>query len=175
MAEEPGQPGGRRMSRRRFLLLGINAAGAGTALLIAAPIVGSVLSPVFARRRTPWVMVADVGQVAVGVPTAYVVNLPIDEGWQVPPVPRTVYVVKLNLNGKVQMLTLSNICTHMQCDVHWDLNLQEFLCPCHGGLYSIDGTNIGGPPPWPLFRYQHKLVGNTLYVRNNLTGEAANG
>ena len=152
------------------MIMTINGVGAGTALLIGAPIVGSVLSPVFAKRRTPWVLVADIGQVPVGVPTAYVVNLPINEGWAVPPVPRTVYVVKLNLLGQVEMLTLSNVCTHMQCDVHWDINLKAFLCPCHGGLYSIDGTNVGGPPPWPLFRYQHKLVGNTLYVRNVLTG-----
>ncbi len=168
MAEEARELAQRRVSRRRFMIMGINVAGAGTALLIAAPIVGSVLSPVFAKRKTPWVMVADVSRVPIGVPTAYVVNLPINEGWSVPPVPRTVYVVKLNLNGSVEMLTLSNVCTHMQCDVHWDIGLQEFLCPCHGGLYSIDGTNIGGPPPWPLFRYEHKLVDSTLYVRNVL-------
>jgi menaquinol-cytochrome c reductase iron-sulfur subunit len=160
----------RRMSRRKFMTLGIQVTGAGIGLLIGAPIVGSILSPVFFKGRFPWVMVADVQHVPVGVPTAYVVLL--DQGgdaWQVPPVPRTVYVVKLNLNGKVQLITLSNVCTHMQCDVHWDINLNVFLCPCHGGLYSIDGTNIGGPPPQPLFRYQHKLVGNTLYVRNVLT------
>lgn len=159
---------GNKLSRRRFMILTINAVGAGTGLLIAAPIVGSVLSPLFAKRRTPWVMVADISGVPIGMPTAYVVNLPIGEGWTVPPVPRTVYVVKINVNAQVQMLTLSNVCTHMQCDVHWDIALQEFLCPCHGGLYSIDGTNIGGPPPWPLFRYQHKLVGSTLYIRNVL-------
>ncbi|MFZ0169563.1 MAG: ubiquinol-cytochrome c reductase iron-sulfur subunit [Candidatus Dormiibacterota bacterium] len=168
MADSPQELARKRISRRKFMIVGINAVGAGTALLIGAPIVGSVLSPLFVKRKTPWVLVADIGQVPVGVPTAYVVNLPIDEGWSVPPVPRTVYVVKLNLNGSVQMLTLSNVCTHMQCDVHWDLNLQLFLCPCHGGLYSVTGTNVGGPPPWPLFRYQHKQVGNTLYVRNVL-------
>ena len=160
----------RRMSRRKFMTLGIQATGAGIAFLIGAPIVGSILSPVFYKSRYPWVLVADIQHVPVGVPTAYVVLM--DQGgdaWQVPPVPRTVYVVKLNLNGKVQLITLSNVCTHMQCDVHWDINLNVFLCPCHGGLYSIDGTNIGGPPPQPLFRYQHKLVGNTLYVRNVLT------
>lgn len=152
------------------MVLGINAAGAGAGLLIAAPIVGSVLSPVFWKSKYPWTLVADIRHVPIGVPTAYVVRL--DQGgdaWQVPPVPRTVYVVKLNLSGNVRLITLSNVCTHMQCDVHWDINLQEFLCPCHGGLYSIDGTNIGGPPPKPLFRYEHKLVGTTLYVRNVLT------
>lgn len=161
----------RTVSRRRFMILTINGVGAGTALLIGAPIVGSVLSPLFVKRKTPWVMVADINLVPVGVPTAFVVQLPINEGWSVPPVPRTVYLVKLNLSGQVQLITLSNVCTHMQCDVHWDTNIKMFFCPCHGGLYSITGTNIGGPPPWPLFRYQHKLVGTTVYVRNVLTGE----
>ncbi|MHB1526391.1 MAG: QcrA and Rieske domain-containing protein [Candidatus Dormibacteria bacterium] len=160
----------RRMSRRRFMILGINAAGAGTGLLIAAPIVGSILSPVFYKSKQPWVLVADIRHVPIGVPTAYVVMVnDSGDAWQVPPVPRTVYVVKANLSNAVQLITLSNVCTHMQCDVHWDLNLQVFLCPCHGGLYSMVGTNIGGPPPEPLFRYEHKLVGTTLYIRNVLT------
>ena len=33
----------------------------------------------------------------------------------------------------------------------------------------MDGTSIAGPPPKPLFRYEHKLVATTLYVRNVLT------
>ncbi|MDA8330510.1 MAG: ubiquinol-cytochrome c reductase iron-sulfur subunit [Candidatus Dormibacteraeota bacterium] len=170
MADERLTISQRRMSRRKFMIMGINAAGAGTGLLIAAPIVGSILSPLFYQRKQPWVLVADIQHVPVGVPTAYVVML--DQGgdaWQVPPVPRTVYVVKLNLDNQVQVITLSNVCTHMQCDVHWDINLNVFFCPCHGGEYSMDGTNIAGPPPKPLFRYEHKFVGTTLYVRNVLT------
>jgi menaquinol-cytochrome c reductase iron-sulfur subunit len=161
----------RRMSRRRFMVMGINAAGAGTGLLIAAPIIGSVLSPVFYKSKQTWVLVADIKHVPIGVPTAYVVQLNQGgDAWQVQPVPRTVYVVKLNLTGTVQMITLSNVCTHMQCDVHWDISLHVFFCPCHGGEYSIDGTNIAGPPPQPLFRYEHKLVDTTLYIRNVLIG-----
>lgn len=170
MADAEASLARRRLSRRRFLVAGINATGAGIGLLIGAPIVGSILSPAFFKGRAPWRMVADIQHVPVGVPTAYVVRL--DQGgdaWQVAPVPRTVYVVKLNLSGKIQLITLSNVCTHMQCDVHWDINENVFLCPCHGGLYSIQGTNIGGPPPKPLFRYEHKLVGSNLFVRNILT------
>jgi menaquinol-cytochrome c reductase iron-sulfur subunit len=157
------------MSRRRFMIMGINVAGAGTGLLIGAPIVGSILSPAFYKNKQPWVLVADTKHVPIGVPTAYVVRLSQGgDAWQVPPVPRTVYVVKLNFTGTVQMIALSNVCTHMQCDVHWDINLNVFLCPCHGGEYSITGTNIAGAPPQPLFRYEHKLVDTTLYIRNVL-------
>ncbi|HVD02959.1 MAG TPA: ubiquinol-cytochrome c reductase iron-sulfur subunit [Candidatus Dormibacteraeota bacterium] len=171
MADKEMSIAQKRISRRKFMILGINAAGAGTGLLIAAPIVGSILSPVFYKSKYPWVMVADIQHVPVGVPTAYVVM--VDQGgdsWQVPKVPRTVYVVKLNLINQVQLIALSNVCTHMQCDVHWDINLNIFFCPCHGGEYSMNGTNIGGPPPQPLFRYQHKLVGNTLFIRDVLVG-----
>ncbi len=163
----------RKVSRRRFMVMGINVVGGATTLLIGGPIVGSIISPLFARRRHPWVMVADISKVPVGLPTAYVVDLPVGEAWPSPPSPRIVYVVKLNFSGKVQLITLSNVCTHMQCDVHWDINLQQFLCPCHGGLYSIEGVNVGGPPPWPLFRYQHKMVGSTLWVRNILVSYSA--
>ncbi|HUY96868.1 MAG TPA: ubiquinol-cytochrome c reductase iron-sulfur subunit [Verrucomicrobiae bacterium] len=160
---------GTRISRRRFMVLATNLAGAGITLLIAAPIVGEVLQPIFTRRSHPWVRVGDISQVPVGLPTAYVVQMPTTQAWKVPPVARIVYVVKLNVGNQLQVLSLSNVCTHMQCDVHWDIDLQQFLCPCHGGFYSITGTNVGGPPPKPLFRYQHKLAGETLYVRDRLT------
>jgi Rieske Fe-S protein len=56
------------------------------------------------------------------------------------------------------VLALSNICSHMQCDVHWDQQLGQFLCPCHGGLYNIEGANIGGPPPQPLPQWIHRVT-----------------
>jgi Rieske Fe-S protein len=57
----------------------------------------------------------------------------------------------------------------MQCPVRWEPPLGQFLCPCHGGLYAIDGTNVGGPPPKPLPEYVHRLVGNVLYIENRFT------
>jgi Rieske Fe-S protein len=57
----------------------------------------------------------------------------------------------------------------MNCPVHWDDALRQFLCPCHGGLYDIKGQNIGGPPPLPLPQYVHRIDGTTLYVENKYT------
>ena len=55
--------------------------------------------------------------------------------------------------------------------MHWDRALGQFLCPCHGGLYNMDGTNIGGPPPSPMPQWVHRLdrdpSGRTvLFIRN---------
>ena len=43
----------------------------------------------------------------------------------------------------------SAVCTHAGCTV--DLSGGEFVCPCHGGTYSVqNGAVLGGPPPSAL-------------------------
>src|SRR5205807_160179 len=88
-----------------------------------------------------------------------------ENAWGTQQLPYTVWVVRLGERLKV----LSNICTHMQCAVRFETQLNQFLCPCHGGLYAPDGTNVGGPPPKPLSEYEHRLDGSVLYVTNRLT------
>jgi len=47
---------------------------------------------------------------------------------------------------------LSATCQHLGCRVHWDDGRQQFLCPCHGGVYDREGRVVAGPPPRPLER-----------------------
>ena len=44
---------------------------------------------------------------------------------------------------------MSSSCAHLGCPVRWLVREGEglFLCPCHGGLYDINGGYAGGPPP----------------------------
>lgn len=44
------------------------------------------------------------------------------------------------------------ICTHLGCTPIWWMNEDRFKCPCHGSNFLIDGTNVAGPAPIPLFR-----------------------
>ena len=44
----------------------------------------------------------------------------------------------------------SALCTHLQCVVAYSAERNQIECPCHRGVYSMDGRNIGGPPPRPL-------------------------
>ncbi len=50
---------------------------------------------------------------------------------------------------------LSNSCAHLGCPVRWVSTNgdEEFLCPCHGGIYDISGGWVGGPPPRGMYRY----------------------
>jgi glycine/D-amino acid oxidase-like deaminating enzyme/nitrite reductase/ring-hydroxylating ferredoxin subunit len=46
--------------------------------------------------------------------------------------------------------TVSPTCTHMGCDVAWNIVEQSWDCPCHGSRYSIDGRVAHGPATLPL-------------------------
>ena len=154
----------RRLSRRQFGVLGTQVSGAVVAVLLGIPIVGFLLSPLFRRQMYVWREVGDIAAVPDRQPTLFTVSFP-QNAWPVPEVMAAVYVVKLNGTYKI----LSNVCSHMQCPVRWSTTLQQFLCPCHGGLYDISGANVGGPPPKPLPEYVHRIDGTTLFVQNRFT------
>jgi len=144
----------KKYSRRQLLVMGTGAGATLVGVMLSIPAVGFLLSPLFTKRRIEWVSVGPIDDVPVGQPQPLYVLLPNDSGWPTPPERRVVYVVK-KPDGTLH--AFSNICTHMQCDVHWEERLSQFLCPCHGGLYDIDGNNIGGPPPQPLPQWVHRV------------------
>jgi Rieske Fe-S protein len=67
---------------------------------------------------------------------------------------------------------LSNSCAHLGCPVRWLTNAEghgEFLCPCHGGIYDINGNWVGGPPPRGMYRYTQVKIeeDGMLYVKHD--------
>jgi Rieske Fe-S protein len=49
-----------------------------------------------------------------------------------------------------EVRAFSAICSHLQCVVAYSTERKQIECPCHGGVYSLDGRNLAGPPPRPL-------------------------
>jgi len=52
-----------------------------------------------------------------------------------------------------EVLALSSECTHLGCPVRYKKDKKHFACPCHGGVFNLEGERIEGPPPRPLDRY----------------------
>src|ERR1700737_2441467 len=148
----------RRLSRRQFAVLGTQMAGAVVAVLLGIPIVGFLISPLFPREQVVWREVGDIAGVPDAEPTKFEVTFP-QQAWTEVDIKAAVYVVKRNGGIKI----FSNVCSHMQCPVRWESALGQFLCPCHGGLYDMNGTNVGGPPPKPLPQFVHRIDGTTLF------------
>lgn len=61
-------------------------------------------------------------------------------------------------------IALTAVCTHLGCIVKWVTDKGEFLCPCHGGRFSSEGTVLGGPPPKPLETYKVIVEDSELVV-----------
>jgi cytochrome b6-f complex iron-sulfur subunit len=62
------------------------------------------------------------------------------------------------------LTAFSSVCTHLGCMVSWDNNKKEFLCPCHGGKFDINGSVIAGPPPKPLTTLPLEIKDGKVYV-----------
>jgi cytochrome b6-f complex iron-sulfur subunit len=63
------------------------------------------------------------------------------------------------------VVAFSRRCTDLGCLVSWKKDREQFVCPCHQGVFDKTGRNIAGPPPRPLDRYEVVKRGEQLYVR----------
>jgi cytochrome b6-f complex iron-sulfur subunit len=69
------------------------------------------------------------------------------------------------LKAEAGLVAFSRKCTDLGCLVNWDKAMQQFICPCHQGIYDKNGKNIAGPPPRPLDRFQVAQKGENVYVK----------
>ena len=146
-----------------------------------------------------WIEMGSVFEIPSGVPKTYRVEFPQEQSykgggpimgrgsiieavlvsWQEGEIPST-----LENRGEgslsaseIEELTpklnvVSNHCTHLGCPVRWIAEKGEILCPCHGGIYDINGDYVGGPPPRGLYHYTFEIRENGgIYVKHQFDGK----
>lgn len=64
-----------------------------------------------------------------------------------------------------ELRAFSAVCTHLGCTVQYRPDLSHIWCACHNGHFDLNGTNVGGPPPTPLERYDVSTQGDQIAVR----------
>jgi menaquinol-cytochrome c reductase iron-sulfur subunit len=89
----------------------------------------------------------------------------------VAPVPRGDWARSLGEKGvfvwrasEEEVVVFSRNCTDLSCPVTWDPGSNWFYCPCHGGIFAQDGTNVAGPPTRPLYRYANRVQNGVLEI-----------
>ena len=55
-------------------------------------------------------------------------------------------------------------CTHQGCAVNYNASGNDILCPCHSGVFDINGAVVSGPPPSALHKYTVTQNGTVLSI-----------
>lgn len=56
------------------------------------------------------------------------------------------------------LVAFTSICPHLGCAIGYQSQTEEFVCPCHAGVFDLAGQVLKGPPPRPMDRLQVRLV-----------------
>ena len=127
---------GRLFSRRDVLNLSLAGTGILAAAAVLAPLGGYLASP--AGRRAPGgdYFVAHEDQIPVKSAQSRVID-------------GTEFLIVRR--DESHYYALASTCTHSHaCHVTWDPTREQLICPCHRGIFDLQGNVVAGPPPRPL-------------------------
>jgi Rieske Fe-S protein len=95
-------------------------------------------------------------------PTPVTLRLIRQDGYRQVVERRVVYIQRDETLG---VRVLDSTCTHLGCRTRYDDASKHFVCPCHGGVYDMDGSVLDGPPPAPLRRLEARIDGTDVVVQ----------
>ncbi|MBD7936078.1 ubiquinol-cytochrome c reductase iron-sulfur subunit [Cytobacillus sp. Sa5YUA1] len=137
-----------RVTRRQFLNYTLTGVGGFMAAGMLLPMVRFGVDPVLQQKGdSDFIATNQKISDLTTEPTRVDYSFEQQDGWYSSEETGTAWVYK-DENDKV--VALSPVCKHLGCTVNWNgdkANENHFYCPCHGGLYTKDGTNVPGTPP----------------------------
>jgi cytochrome b6-f complex iron-sulfur subunit len=143
---EPIQPQGTTVTRRGFLEWLI----AGLAIFGGLVALDGILAYLRPGAAGTW------GAVEV----AGVAEIPPGQAEAVPFKGSTALVIHMG----DRWVAYSAVCTHEGCLVNWDPARNQIICPCHLGVFDVEGNVVAGLPPRPLQKLRVELVGDKLLL-----------
>jgi menaquinol-cytochrome c reductase iron-sulfur subunit len=157
------KPTPEEISRRTFVSrLSIACAGLCT-MIMAVPIVGFVVAPLFRKAPGDWMSVGKVDDFEIGKTVDVEITDPSSLPWAGITAKSAAW---LRRESADEFIAFSVNCSHMGCPVRWLAGAELFMCPCHGGIYYKDGSVAAGPPPKPLYRFTVRVVDGTVQIRS---------
>ncbi len=164
----PGAFAGETLTRRRFMTGSAHTAGGVAVAAIALPSVGFMLGPNFDKLPVRWETVGFPDDFPNDnyVPKVITVTPDTGEAGKT-----TVYLRTRNPtldkdapNPYNRFIAISTRCAHLGCPVRWVPASERFICPCHGGVYDLQGARTGGPPVRPLDRFATRMMNGMVQV-----------
>jgi len=153
------------LSRNDFVKVTAGVLGGIMGAMIAIPAIAYVLSPAVqslgSSSTETWIPAGPLENYPVGTPTLFSFTRSQVNGWEKTVNTYGAYVVRYS---ETAYKVFSNVCTHLSCRVNWRNDESDFHCPCHDGVFNIDGKVVSGPPPRPLDEYETKVEDGNLFI-----------
>jgi len=137
------------LPRRSFLNSFLGGTLAAVAAAVAYPVLRYISPPHIPEPPTNRVLAGKVSELA-------------EEKWKIFPFGSEPGLLVQTNPGEYR--AFAAMCTHLSCTVQYDDESKRIWCACHNGWYDLNGTNISGPPPHPLERYEVNVAGEDIFV-----------
>ncbi|MFB3885696.1 MAG: cytochrome b N-terminal domain-containing protein [Thermodesulfobacteriota bacterium] len=163
VAAAPGEPviPESQIARRRFLKQMIGILSALVSLALALPLIGTMIGSSFRTKKLQWAEVGNITSLVPDQPVNLKFSYKTEDAYLRETVTRSVWIIKHSSGTMV----FSPICPHLGCHYDWHPEQKEFICPCHGSVFSVDGKMLGGPSPRTLDTLPFKVENGVLYVQ----------
>ncbi|MGD9091739.1 MAG: ubiquinol-cytochrome c reductase iron-sulfur subunit [Anaerolineales bacterium] len=153
-----------QIDRRGFVMVVLTFLGTIMAVVVGLPAIGYLISPAIkVQKKEDWVSLGPLENYPVGIPTLFSFTRTTINGWEKTVNSYGAYVMRYSESAE-DITVFSNWCTHLSCRVTWQEEEEVYVCPCHDGLFDIDGLVVAGPPPEPLWEYDYKVEEDVLYI-----------
>ena len=154
-------------SRRKLLIWLSLGSGAAAAAAAGYPVARAVLDPAFQNKYSPtgdkggWQTVGQQADFPLGETVLVTFIRPDAKAYAGAVKKDTAYLTR----REGDWLALHNVCMHLGCPVQHQAGSGLYFCPCHGGVYNAEGTNVAGPPRIPLRRLGVRLDGQSVQLQ----------
>ncbi|MCR4291661.1 MAG: Rieske (2Fe-2S) protein [Candidatus Kuenenia sp.] len=153
-------------SRRSFLKIISNILGGTLVAGILAPIIGLIIHPWLKETvygTEDFVGIGKLDDFPVGLPKKVTVTSSKMDAWNIFEglVMGSVWVIRQKDDS---LKVFSTNCPHLGCGIDWINDVSRFLCPCHEGVFDVNGKTISGPAPRDMYSYRTKVENDTVFI-----------
>ena len=161
-------------SRKTYIATGFSGNG-----MTFGTLAGQIISDLILKRKNPWAKIFNPNRIKIisaamhfiaenkdyplclikdnifkknQVNPEDVSQLPPDEGCVINQDGQAIAIYR---DKKSELHTVSAVCTHLGCQVHWNSSEKSWDCPCHGSRFSTDGEVLNGPALTGLSHVQY--------------------
>jgi Rieske Fe-S protein len=149
--------------RRKLLGWLVGFINLGVIAGFIAPVLGFISSTANRRRREEeWIPILDVHELHPGETRLVIYQAVVQDGYMWANRRYSVYLYRRS-DGTIVAFDPS--CPHLGCRVEFKERKQRYVCPCHGGVFDVEGNLVSGPPPTGLSRLATRVDRGKIWIQ----------